>query len=122
MKQYMVIAELKYTGFIIGVSDDFNTAESKAEEIFELSNNYPFNELFKLSKQLKEYQKYEINGNAEYVGKFKLSSSNGAFSVYIMEIDKQFSLGQFISERNNTSYAVISEADDIIPEVVFYAN
>lgn len=121
MKQYLVIAELKYTGYIIGITDNYQLAYAKVDELFCIADNYPFNELFKLSSHFKEYQKYKINGNAEYVGKFKFSSSNGAFSVYVMEIDASFSLQQFISERTNTSYAAISD-EDVEPEVLFYAN
>ena len=121
MKQYLVIAELGNTGFIIGTTTDLIEAEDKSAELFILANQIPFNDLYKFKDHLKEYYSYPINGNGIYNGKFKYSTSNGYLSVDIMEITADFSIGQFISERSNTSYAVISE-DDIIPEIMFYAN
>jgi len=119
-REYLVIAELKYTGFIIGASDDHKAAERKAERIYALSDYYPFNQLYKLKSHLLTYESYNINGNAEYFWKCKSCQSNGAYSVYIVEIDESFSIQQFISERSSTSYAIISDETTI--ELLFYAN
>ena len=121
MKQYLVIAELEYDGYVIGTTSNLQEAEDKLSEIFMLADLHPFNELYKLNDYLKSFQSYTINGNGEYFGKFKTCRSNGSLSVYIMEISESFSLQQFISERENTSYAVTSEVD-MIPEILFYAN
>jgi len=121
MEGYLIIAELKYTGYIIGRADDMIFAIAKSEELFALADLYPFNELYKLSGHLKEYQRYKINGNAEYLGKCKTCTSNGVFSVYVTEIDKHFSLQLFISERNNCSYAAFSDGETK-PDIMVYAS
>ena len=121
MKQYLVIAELENKGYVIGTINDLKEAEDKSAELVILADEYPINELYKLNDHLCIYESYPINGNDQYCGKFKYCTSNGVFSVYVIEIDESFSIQLFISERSNTSYAAISE-DDIIPEVLFYAN
>lgn len=121
MEGYLIIAELKYTGYVICRTDNLVQAKAKVEGLFSLTDLYPFNEIYKLSGHLSEYQKYKINGNAEYLGKCNQCISNGDFSVYILEIDKHFSLQQFISERQNCSYAVFSDGETE-PDVMVYAN
>ena len=121
MKQYLVIAELENKGYVIGTSNDLQEAEDKSAELVILADEYPINELYKCKDHLSTYQSYSINGNEAYCGKFKYCTSNGVFSVYIIEIDESFSIQLFMSERSNTSLAAISE-DDIIPEIMFYAN
>ena len=123
MQNYLVVAELENKGYIIGFIDDYQTAKAKLDEICSLGNNYPFNLLYFFHSYLNKFQSYPINGNAEYVGNFKFCTSNGILSIYIIDVKEQeqeFSLQQFISERTNTSYALISE--ETVPEVMFYAN
>jgi len=121
MKRYLVIAELENRGYIIGDTDDLDETKANLEELFIMADRFPINELHKFNSNLSRYQSYKIYGNSEYIRKCKLCKSNGIFSVYVIETNNSFSLQQFISERQNTSYAVVSE-DDIIAEVMFYAN
>jgi len=121
MKQYIVIAELENDGYIIGTNSKLQEAEDKLAEIFVLSDLHPIYESHELNEYLKSFQSYTINGNGEYIGNFKTCTSNGVFSVYIIEISDNFSLQQFISERSATSYAAIGEGDEE-PEILFYAN
>ena len=86
MKQYLVIAELENTGYIIGTTSDPKEAQDKSAELFILADQIPFNELYKFNDHLSEFQSYPINGNAMYFGNEKCCTSNGSLSVYILEI------------------------------------
>jgi hypothetical protein len=121
-KTYFVIAELESEGFIIKTCDNLLGAKDTVIELFTLADKYPINQIHQFKDYLKQFLSYTINGNAEFIGKCKECTSNGLLSVYIIDsatLDN--SLAQFISERQSTSYAVISEGE-IIPEILFYSN
>ncbi len=121
MKNYLVIAELENNGYVIGITDDLKAAKYKIDKLFAIANQYPINQIQRFNKYLKKYQSYTITGNAIYCGKDVQCISNGLFSIYIIEMNKNFTLQQFIYERQYTSYACISE-DEIVPEILSYAN
>ena len=125
MNEYLLIAELENTGYIIGTTSDMQTAEAKLNELFILADQYPIHQIHEFNAYLEQYRSYPINGNAEYFASnhVKHCASNGFLSVYILGIGitDKFFIEQFISERSNTSYAVISD-DDIVPEILFYAS
>ena len=122
MTKYLIIAELETKGYIIGTVNSLSSARKKTNKIFDLSNQFSFHELHLFHPYLSQYQSYEIKGNAMYCGKGKECISNGLLSTYILEIDSDnFSMKQFIKEREGTSYA-IEDDDEKLPEIFIYAN
>ncbi len=121
-KTFFVIAELESEGFIIKTCDDLLSAKNKVKELFALADKYPIHQIHQFKGYLKQFLSYTFNGNAEFIGKCKECSSNGLLSVYIIDAATlDGSLAQFISERQSTSYAMISDGETI-PEIIFYAN
>ena len=122
MNHYLIIAELETTGYIIGIADDYTSAEIEVDVLVSLGDKYNTKEHEELIQYLQNHQSYPINPNAEYFTNYQVCHSDGIFSVYIIDLTKQeFSLQQFISERNNTSYAIV-DADNDDLEMCFYAN
>ena len=119
-KTFFVIAELESEGFIIKTCDDLLSAKDTVKELFALADKYPINQIHQFKSYLKQFLSYTINGNAEFIGKCKECTSNGLLSIYIIDsATLDDSLTQFISERQSTSYALVSEE---IPETIVFAN
>ena len=103
-EQYLIVVELGNKGFVLTVIDDRGNAESYCEKLSSLSNNYPFNEMYKIEAKLKYITSYNIKGTQIYIEKVDYCSSNGEFSVYALKIEvNTFCLKSFIKERENHS-------------------
>lgn len=96
MSKFVVVAELLRTGYIIGEYEDFADAQNQYEKLqilFEYVNE-------SIEYYLRNYkQKYKLN-NDPYCFHFKLGSSNGELSTFIIEIGSYWkSLSHFIADR-----------------------
>ncbi|MCD4768585.1 MAG: hypothetical protein K8R35_00255 [Bacteroidales bacterium] len=114
MERYLVILEVEYQGYVIGTCDNLIIAGLKSDELFNLADQYPFNEQERIIDHLEDCTSYSIGKNAEYCGRCKECTSNGILSVYIIDMKvRKFSLQQFMSERQNTSYEIGSYKETI---------
>lgn len=102
--KYLIVAEIENKGFLLKIEDNFEKAESFAQYIYSLSDEFYIYEMDKVEQKLKYFSFYKINGNEIYLKKIKTSISNGVYTVSVVEIDlNNYCEKTFIKERENHS-------------------
>ena len=60
--------------------------------------------MIKVESRLNYFASYTINGNLDYMGRGKMSVTNGAYTVSVVKIDvNTFCLKSFLKERESCS-------------------
>lgn len=106
LKEYLVLAELEGTGYIVGSFDTIPQAEQVYEELTERYHHLHKGKGHELFEKAMNYPTYKIHPTCKYqfLNAYK-HCSNGVYSTYIICTDWEgFSLEQLIIDREKTVY------------------
>jgi hypothetical protein len=106
LKEYLVIAELEGTGYIVGSFDTIPQAEQVYEELTERYNHIHQGKGHELFEKVMNYPTYKVHPTCihQFENVYK-HSTNGVYSTYIIITAWEgFSLKQLILDRSSTVY------------------
>lgn len=111
---FFVVAEFRNSGYFIGKFSTFEEANIEHSGIVDITMRY-FHEPYKIRANLKGYKEYKVNN--DYIRYCINHTSNGAFSVYTLEINNNYpSIESFIKNREFQSKLFSNEELDKIEE------
>jgi hypothetical protein len=115
---FLVVLEQGRFGCFLGYFLDYDIALAFCEEAFSAAQEGRIWEYMEQKgRGNTPTVTYSINGNCTYLGKIKFAQSDGHNSVSVVKINpKNFSVKQFIKERENSSYLLDSFKDDVEDE------
>ncbi len=128
-KKFLIVAELDRKGFMLKIEDSLKKAMAFSERTFMLSKEFCYDDMYKIEYKLNPFAKYEVSGNVMCLSKFKSSTTNGFYSVTVVEIELK-NLKMFIRERENLSIVFdydlydeeISRLIELFPAFDMFAN
>lgn len=104
--QYMLVAEIKNKGFILGAVDNKAQMVAKHKYVFEILNNQPIDECYKIVKNSKYLVAYTIIGTQNNLKEC---------SIFALKIEaKTFSLRSFIKKRENRPISIVKRKNSLV--------
>lgn len=100
-KQYLIIAETDDTGYIVEIHKEMDKAIERAELYFDLAFNPGFMDFEQLEKEFLELISYKIREQHVLEKDVVWGTTNGFYSVDVIEIGPDFKLRDFLMERMN---------------------
>jgi hypothetical protein len=115
---FLIVLEQGRIGCFLGYFFDYDAALAFSEEAFDAAQKGRIWEYMEqIGRGNKPETSYTINGNCTYLGKMEFTKSDGHNSVSVVKVNpKNFSVKQFIKERENSSFLFDSFKDNVEDE------
>jgi hypothetical protein len=124
-RKYLVVAEVERTGFVVDYCRKYWSAVKLADELLLLGELFTWGESERIETQLRSrnIKEYEIKGNLLYFDKSIYGSTDGKYSVAVLQINKNdFTIESFIRERENHSTVFSTEIHWDKKEAEYFDN
>lgn len=102
-KEYVVIVEYQREGYVLAVAKSYDTAVQLGAEILGENGFRVFNEMIALGQFI---ESYTIEGNWKSKPAFPKGFHNGNLGIKIKELNEEFSLPLYMSERQHASKVI----------------